>query len=147
MIWAVEIAGPGAPKGRGKDEYRQQKENSGDFEPQDAPYAAERTQEPAEAVREASACLPGSLSGSPAAGGGAGSRLAVGSAGGRRIGGCLGTCTDGLAGDAPGQAHPDAQNPPDGLWSHFDMMVAAMDGALLCTAFGRLPVAPGSLRK
>jgi hypothetical protein len=40
-----------------------------------------------------------------------------------------------LAGHTTCHAHPDAEYPPDRLRSHFDMMVTAGEGSLLCTDF------------
>jgi hypothetical protein len=43
VIRPMEMHRPGTPESRGKDQHRQKKENSGDFEPKNAPDAAKRT--------------------------------------------------------------------------------------------------------
>jgi hypothetical protein len=47
-----------------------------------------------------------------------------------------------LPGDAPGNPKPNAKRPPDGLRSHFVMMVAAPVGDPLSTGFRQAAVAP-----
>ena len=52
-ILAVSVAGSGSPEGWSKDDYGQEKEDAGDFEPQDAAYAAKGAQKAAHAACDA----------------------------------------------------------------------------------------------
>jgi hypothetical protein len=70
VVWTVEPTGPGAPKGGGKDDDGQQKEDAGDFKPEDASHAAEGAQKAAYAAGEALGSVTGSLTGGTALGGG-----------------------------------------------------------------------------
>jgi hypothetical protein len=69
MVGTVKVARPGAPEGRCKHDHGQEKEDAGYFKPQDAAYAAKRTQKSAYATRHAPCCLSGCPAGGPALGG------------------------------------------------------------------------------
>jgi hypothetical protein len=87
----MEVAGPYAPKVRSEDYNGQEKEDTGDFEPQDTTDAAKGPEKAAHATGNASAGLTGGSAG----------RSVLGRAGGRGCTGC-----HALAGDATGDAQP-----------------------------------------
>ena len=130
MIGTVQVAGPDAPQGGGKDDDGQEEEDAHNFKPQNAANAAEGAQEPAHAPGNAAAGLSGRLTGGMAVRGCAGIRLMRG-----RTRRCLGAGAYPLAHNAPGDAQSDAQYPADRVRFHFDMMVPA---ALGWTALHRL---------
>jgi hypothetical protein len=121
-ILAVSVAGPGSPEGWSKDDYGQEKEDAGDFKPEDAAYAAKGAQKAANAACDAPGCLSGRLTGGAALGGSAGS-WAGGQVGGGHTrcgstdgGFCIGSGA--LAGDAPDNAQANAQGAADGVRLH-----------------------------
>jgi len=124
VVGAMSVAGPRAPKCRGKDDHGQEKEDASDFEPQDAAYAAKRSQKSAHAAGDTPSNLAGRLTRGPARcpilPGGVDSRL------GHR-GTCCGLCVRrcALAGDAAGNSQADPKSAANGVRFHFDMMVAA----------------------
>lgn len=122
----VSPTSPHAPKVRGKHNYRQQEEHPGDFKPQDAAHAPERTKKSAQTASDASAGLngfSGRLSRLLAQYSRVHSRLGL-----RRdlllgLRWCL--CDGGLcrgrqpfAGHLSGDAQPRAQHPANDLCSH-----------------------------
>lgn len=101
MFGAMEVAGPYAPKVRSEDYNGQEKEDTGDFEPQDTTDAAKGPEKAAHATGNASAGLTGGSAGRSVLGRRDRRSLADRGAGGRGCTGC-----HALAGDATGDAQP-----------------------------------------
>lgn len=113
MIGAFEPTAPDAPQGGRKDKHGQEKEDAGNFKPEDASYAAEGLKETADAAGNAARGLSGCLTG------GAVLRRSVNvrplsriACDGMGFGGCM------LAGDAPGDTQADSQGAADGVRPH-----------------------------
>jgi hypothetical protein len=72
VIGAVDVAGPGAPKRRNKNDRGQKEEHAGDFKHEFSTHAAEGAQKTADAAdnspRNLSSYLPGGLTGCAALG-------------------------------------------------------------------------------
>jgi hypothetical protein len=113
VIGTVGPTGPHAPKVWGKDDYRQQKEDSGYLEPDNAAHAAEGAQKAAHAARNAAAGLPDRLPGSPASNVGSCDRLCL-----RRAGCGLCAARQVLACNAARNAQSNAQGAAYSLRSH-----------------------------
>jgi hypothetical protein len=119
VIAGVPVGDCGSPERRGENDRRKQKEDPGDFEPEDSAHAAEGAQKAADAAAH----------GSPGLGCGAGSGLNGGRASdtghgyGHRMAGLrcprrLRSAGNGLAGNPSYHADSDAESPADGSRSH-----------------------------
>lgn len=117
MVGAVRIAEPRAPEGGCENHRRQQKKHSRNLKPQNATHAAKRAQKPADpgghSLADSRRSLRRYRSGSPCSICRDSLRLCNRLISGRLRPGC-----QPLAGDASGNAEPDAQSPADGLRSH-----------------------------
>ncbi len=138
VIRAVSKTCTCAPDCWTKDKHRQEEEHARDFKPQGAADTAKRSQKPAHTAPKAATR---GCSGA-AAGGGIRSRL-------------TGLCTTGgwsrrglrraaqaLACHTTSHTQPNAKHPSDGLRLHFDMMLSAVVGNLLCTDSGPSQLPP-----
>ena len=113
-----------SPYCRAEDDYRQEEENAGYLKPQSPPDAAEGPQKAANPPSNAARGLAGYLAGGP----------------GLSSGGCglptwliycgLGWGGHVLAGNASGNAEPDAKCAANGLRLHFDLMVSVLLGGM-----------------
>jgi len=113
VIGTLRKACPGAPKRGCKDQNRQEKEDAGDFKPEDAAYSSEGAQKASHATGNAASDLSGSLTGSAVLSSSGGCSLRVPwRIGGFSAGGYA------LTRDAPGDAHADAQSAADGVRFH-----------------------------
>ena len=106
VIGAVQPTGAGLPKLWCKDDYGQQEEDPANFKPDDAADAAKGAEKSAHSAGHTAARLRGDAAG----------RLARCSGRGRTR--RRGVAGDVLSRDAARNAEPDAERPPDGLWSH-----------------------------
>jgi len=95
VIGALDVAGPGAPKRRSKNDHGQKEEHAGDFKHEFAAYAAEGAQKATDAADDS----PGNLS----------YYLSGGLTVPRRAGGVLRGCGCALAGDTSGNAQADTE--------------------------------------
>jgi hypothetical protein len=140
VIGAVREAGPGAPKRGGKHNHRQQKEDTGNLEPEDAAHPAKGTQKSTHATGNAARCLPGSLTGGPALSGSGWLRR-------RRVGSGFCAGSHALTGDAPGDPQANPQSAANGVRFHSVMMVAANLAEPVFRVGYRFAVARGQRRK
>lgn len=139
MVWPVRPAQAGLPQDRCEDDHRQEKEDAGDFKPQNSAHAAEGTQETADAAGDATRGLTGYLAGGAGLG-------CTGAGGGCRLAGNgPGAGGDALAGDAASDAQADAEGPADGLRFHFDLMVTAWVPARRATDCGSSELISGGV--
>ncbi len=114
MIGTLHEAGPRPPKRGGKHNHRQQKEDSRDLKPQDAPHPAKWAKKAANATRNAPCHLSCSLTGGPVLSGSGGSSLWVD----RRMCGSFSAGGHALTGNAPGDPQPDPQSASNGVRFH-----------------------------
>lgn len=114
MIGSVGITGTNTPQRGRKDEDRQQKKAAHDLQPKSVADAAEGAQKSSHAARQSAAGLPSGLT-----------RRAAG----RQTGSGMGCGLGGLANDAAGDAHPNAQYASDGLRFHSVYDGSSDDGA------------------
>lgn len=121
MVGPVCVAQARTPQGRRKGQHRQQKEDAGHLQPQDAAYAAKRAQKTANPLRYSS---PGPRRGPPCSLRRCSSGISRAVSGGRGgLRNCLWRCglrsgRQALAGNASGHAQTDAQGAANGLRSH-----------------------------
>lgn len=137
VVGTVGVAHASAPKGGREDQHGQEKEDSGDLQPNDSTGMAERLQESTDAAGEAAAGGCGRAALSRRSGRGCG-RLR----GCRRPGG-----GESLGGHAARHTHPCAKDAADGFRSHFDMMVTAVPKFAAGCRFQGAPVAAGPRRQ
>ncbi len=104
MIGALDVAGPGTPKRRSKNDHGQKEEHAGDFKHEFAAHAAEGAQKAADAADDSPGNLSHYLPGCAALSGVVG-RLTVP----RRAGGVLRGCGCALAGHTPGDAQANTE--------------------------------------
>jgi hypothetical protein len=103
VVGTVKIAGPGSPKGWGKDDHGQEKKDAGYFKPQGAADAAKRAQKASDALGNTARCAPRSVTGAAALG---------------RSGSPLSRRGAFAGGDPSGDPQADAQNTTDGVRFH-----------------------------
>lgn len=135
VIRAVSETCTCAPDCWTKDKHRQEEEHARDFKPQGAPNSAKGSQKPAHTAPKAA--TPGC------------SGMVAGCGIGRRLTGLGTTCgrslrsaAQALACHTTSHAQPNAKHPSDGLRLHFDMMLSAVVGNLLCTDSGPSQLPP-----
>lgn len=103
MVGTVKIAGPGSPKGGGKDDHGQEKKDAGYFKPQGASDATEGAQKAFDALGNTTRCAPRGVTGAAALGG---------------RGGLLSRRGAFAGGDPSGDPQADAQYATDGVRFH-----------------------------
>lgn len=120
MVGTVKIARPGAPKGGGKDDHRQEKKDTGDFKPKGASDAGEGAQKAADALGNTAGCPPRNVTRAAPLG---------------RSGSLLSRRGAFAAGDPAGDPQADAQNTTDGVRFHsiYDGSSVAIGAALFTT--------------
>jgi hypothetical protein len=117
------------PRLGSEGERGEKKKNSRNLKPQNMAYTLEGPEEAGYAAgqsRAGTACRAAALLSARTSGSGLSTRYCST---------CIRFGGQTLAGHTPCHAQPDAEYPPDGLRSHFDMMVTAGEGCLLCTDF------------
>jgi len=141
-VQRTRACGPHAPPHKDRD--KDQKEDSGNFKPQNPAHTAKGTQKAADPAQKAAPRpvrnLPRRWCANPAIH----SRLDYVCP---RTGCCRRAPAHALTRHATGNAQSDPQNPSNVFRFHFDMMVAATVEALLFESSCPLPVALGPLRK
>jgi hypothetical protein len=115
VVGALENAGPHAPQVRSKDNHGQEKEDAGNFKPDDSADTAERAQKAAYAFGDSAAGLAGDTAGGAGLVGINGDGTA-----GRGAGGGMRTGRHVLTGNAARNAKSNAENATDGLRFHFE---------------------------